>query len=87
VHPAAGAALLIGLGLVSAALELRARTVIPPLAMDAVVAVLGAGMGIGALLFQDHISTRAWILVPIGGAALAVWHMRALFAKSGPLRI
>jgi hypothetical protein len=49
--------------------------------------VLGAGMGIGALLFQDDIATRAWILVPIGGATLAVWHMRALFAKTGPLRI
>ncbi len=87
MHPAAGAALLVGLGAVAAALELRGRSVVPPLVMDAIIAVLGAGMGIGALLFQDDIATRAWVLVPIGGAALAVWHMRALFAKTGPLRI
>lgn len=51
------------------------------------VAVAGAGAGVGALLLQTDVSAVAWWVAPPFVAALAVWHVRALFRGAGPLRV
>jgi hypothetical protein len=79
---------LLAAGFASAALigvfVLRGR--LPGPIIDVLIAACGAGMGLGALGFQADVSQTAWILTPIVGAAAAVWHVRALFAGTGPLR-
>jgi hypothetical protein len=54
---------------------------------DVPVAVAGAGLGLGALLFQSEVSVAAWVATPLLLAALAVVHVRALFGRGGPLRV
>jgi hypothetical protein len=53
----------------------------------AVVAVAGAGLGIGALLPQHGVRPAEWILAPSVLAALLPVHFRLLFVESGPLRV
>lgn len=54
---------------------------------DLPVAVAGAGIGLGALLFQRDVSAAGWIVTPALTAGLAVLHVRALFRGGGPLRV
>jgi hypothetical protein len=53
---------------------------------DLLLAVGGAGLGIGALFFQEDVSTSAWVLTPALVAVLCVVHARMLVASGGPLR-
>jgi len=51
------------------------------------VALAGAGLGIGALLLQHGVRTAEWIFAPIVLAALLPVHIRLLFAGKGALRV
>lgn len=53
---------------------------------DLLVAIGGAGLGIGALFVQEDVSASAWVLTPALLAVLCVVHARILFASGGPLR-
>lgn len=60
----------------------------PRRAIDEVpVAVAGAGLGAGALFLQTDVAAVAWWVTPPFVGALAVWHVRALFGGTGPLRV
>jgi hypothetical protein len=75
----AGAVLLL-----LAAFPLRTR--LHPRAVDALLALGGAGIGIGGLLFQDDVGVASWIVAPAFLAIGAIAHVRALFAGAGPFR-
>jgi hypothetical protein len=53
---------------------------------DVLLAIGGAGLGVGALFFQEDVSTAAWVLTPAIVAILCVVHTRMLVASGGPLR-
>jgi hypothetical protein len=59
-------------------IEVRPRR--PRLTTDAILAVIGAAMGIGALLFQADVGLVAGVVAPVFAAALLVAHVRALEA-------
>lgn len=50
------------------------------------LAVGGAAVGAGGLLFVDDPGVAAWILTPPALALIAVLHVEVLSAGSGPLR-
>jgi Transmembrane domain of unknown function (DUF3566) len=52
----------------------------PQLVTDAILAAIGAAMGAGALLFQDHVSVAGGVLAPPFAAFLLVAHVRILAA-------
>ncbi len=54
---------------------------------DALVALCGAALGAGGLWVQQGVGAAVWIVTVPVTAVLAVVHVRALFAGSGPLRI
>ena len=66
------------------AFVLRAR--LAPRSSDALLALGGAGVGIGGLLFFDDVSVATWVIAPLFLAVGAVVHARALFAGAGPFR-
>ena len=70
--------------LVLAAFPLRRR--LHPRVVDGLVALAGAGIGVGGLLFLDDVGPGSWILAPVFLAIGALAHVRALFAGAGPLR-
>ncbi len=63
---------------------LRRRLALP--AVDGLIAIGGAGLGIGGLLIVHDVEPGSWIVGPAAIAVLAVVHVRALFAGSGPFR-
>jgi len=70
--------------LVLAAFPLRTR--VPPRVVDAVLALGGAGIGVGGLLFLTDVEPASWIVAPAMLAIAAVAHVRFLFAGEGPFR-
>lgn len=50
------------------------------------MAIAGAGIGAGGLLFLDDVGTASWVAAPAVLALIAVLHVRALFAREGPFR-
>jgi hypothetical protein len=82
----AGALLVAAFGSAALIVVFVLRRRLPGPVIDVLIAACGAGMGLGALRFQADVSQTAWILTPIVGAAAAVWHVRALFGGTGPLR-
>jgi len=70
--------------LVLAAFPLRTR--VPPRVVDAVLALGGAGIGVGGLLFLTDVEPASWIVAPAMLAIAAVAHVRLLFAGEGPFR-
>jgi hypothetical protein len=60
---------------------------LPSAVTHALVALAGAGLGIGALLPQQGVRTAEWIVAPLVLAALLPVHIRLLFAGNGPLRV
>lgn len=54
--------------------------------VDVLSAALGAGLGVGALLFQEDVSALAWWLTPAVLSVLMVVHARVLFGGGGPFR-
>jgi hypothetical protein len=70
--------------LVAAAFPLRGR--LGPPAWDAVLALAGAGIGVGGLLLLEDVGVASWIFAPVFLAVAAIVHVRALFAGAGPFR-
>jgi hypothetical protein len=60
---------------------------LPPRVTHALVALAGAGLGIGALLPQHGVRTAEWIVAPLVLAALLPVHVRLLFTGEGALRV
>jgi hypothetical protein len=50
------------------------------------MALAGAGIGVGGLLFGHDVSLSSWIVGPLLLAAIALLHVRALFGGDGPFR-
>jgi hypothetical protein len=67
-----------------AALPLRTR--LHPRIVDLLLAISGAGVAVGGLLFLDDVGPASWVLAPVFLAAGAIAHVRALFAGAGPFR-
>jgi hypothetical protein len=59
----------------------------PSRVADALCAVAGAGLGLGALLPQHGVDAAEWIVAPVVIAALLPVHVRLLFAGEGFLRV
>jgi hypothetical protein len=64
----------------------RLRTRLPQPAADALMALAGAGLGVGGLLMLHDVSAASWIAAPAALALVASVHVRALFAGEGPFR-
>jgi hypothetical protein len=62
------------------------RTRLPAPAVDTLLAISGAGVGVGGLLFLDDVGVASWIFAPVVLAIGAIAHVRALFAGAGPFR-
>ena len=52
----------------------------------ALIALLGATVGVLALLPVDHVDPWSWVVAPAFLAVGAVAQARALFSEGGPLR-
>lgn len=59
---------------------------IPSRVGDALVAVGGLGLAVGALLLMDDPAPSAWAIAPPVVAVLAVLHVRLMVAPGGPMR-
>ena len=70
--------------LVLAAFPLRTR--LPPALVNAMLALGGAGIGVGGLLFLRDVEPGSWLVAPALLAVAAVAHVRFLFAGEGPFR-
>lgn len=62
------------------------RTRLPRPAIDMLMAVTGAGIGVGGLMTLDAVGTASWIVGPAVLALIAPLQVRALFAREGPFR-
>lgn len=62
------------------------RTRLRPRVVDALLALGGAGTGVGGLLFLTDVEPASWVVAPALLAIAAVAHVRALFAGEGPFR-
>ena len=67
-----------------ATFPLRAR--LRPRVVDAMLALGGAGIGVGGLLLLRDVETASWVVAPVLLAIAAVAHVRFLFAGEGPFR-
>lgn len=81
-----GIALIVVAAAIGAVTAIVLRTRLPAIVVDALVGACGAAAGVGGLLLLRDVGIAAWILTPAFLAAVAVAHVRALFAGSGPLR-
>ena len=70
--------------LVLASFPLRTR--LHPRVVDAMLAIGGAGIGVGGLLFLRDVEPGSWVVAPALLAIAAVAHVRFLFAGEGPFR-
>jgi hypothetical protein len=86
VNVALGWAVLVvsALLLVSAALPLRTR--LHDRVVDLLLALGGAGIGVGGLLFLEDVGVASWLFAPAFLAVGAIAHVRALFGGAGPFR-
>jgi hypothetical protein len=84
VNSVAAGSLTVGALFVVVSTALRSRVGVP--AWTVLVAAGGACLGAGALSLVEHVSSVARLLTPPVMAGLAVAHIRALFAGSGPFR-
>jgi hypothetical protein len=62
------------------------RTRLRPALVDAMLALGGAGIGVGGLLFLRDVEPGSWVFAPALLAIAAVAHVRFLFAGEGPFR-
>ncbi len=62
------------------------RTRLRPALVNAMLALGGAGIGVGGLLFLRDVEPGSWLVAPALLAVAAVAHVRFLFAGEGPLR-
>lgn len=54
--------------------------------IDVLMALGGAGVALGGLLFLTDVGPASWVVAPLVLAASAVVQWRLLFAPGGPLR-
>jgi hypothetical protein len=54
--------------------------------LDVLLAVGGAGIGVGGLLLLSDVELASWVVAPILLAIAAIAHVRVLFAGQGPFR-
>ncbi|MEO8477472.1 MAG: hypothetical protein ABI572_10550 [Actinomycetota bacterium] len=80
-----GIAVIVGSGALVLGAALARRRMRRLLA-DAVVALGGAGLGVGGLLVLEHPARSAWVIAPLSIAILAVLQVRVLTAPGGPMR-
>lgn len=86
MHPAAGIALIVVASVLAIVTGGWLRLVVPRPATDALMALAGAGIGVGGLLLLEDVGTASWIAAPFVLAVVAPLHVRALFARGGPFR-
>jgi hypothetical protein len=86
MHPAAGLAIVLTAGALAVVTAGRLRASLPRGAIDAMMALAGAGIGVGGLLMLDDVGTASWIAAPAVLALIAALHVRALFGGEGPFR-
>jgi hypothetical protein len=86
MHPAAGIAIVLVASVFGAVVGGRLRPRLPLPAVDVLMALAGAGVGVGGLLMLDDVGTASWIAAPAVVAVIAVLHVRALFFHEGPFR-
>ena len=82
-----GIALLVASTALGLGTSLVVRKRLPARAIDILVALAGAGLGVGALVLQQDVNAAEWIVVPVALAALLPVHVRLLFTGEGPLRV
>jgi hypothetical protein len=86
VQPWLGIVLIVVSSMVIASSPFLVRNRRSGAVFNAVLAVGGAGVGVGALLLQADVGAASWLLTPIVLAIFTVAHVRALFAEGGPFR-
>jgi hypothetical protein len=86
MHSAAGIAILLSASALALVTGGRLRARLPSPAVDALMALAGAGIGAGGLMMVDDVGTASWIVAPAVLALVAPLHVRALFAREGPFR-
>ena len=62
------------------------RTRLRPAVVNAMLALGGAGIGAGGLLFLRDVEPGSWVVAPALLAVATVAHVRFLFAGEGPFR-
>jgi hypothetical protein len=70
--------------LLLAAFPLRTR--LPRRVIDGLLALGGAGIGVGGLLLLSDVEPASWVVAPVLLGVAAVAHVRFLFAGQGPFR-
>jgi hypothetical protein len=81
-----GIAIVLVASVLAVVAGVRLRVRLPQRAIDALMALAGAGIGVGGLMTLDDVGTASWIVAPVILAAIALLHVRALFAREGPFR-
>jgi len=85
MDPVAGWSFLLAAALLLLAVFLF-RTPLPQHVLDALLALGGAGIGVGGLLLLSDVEPASWVVAPVLLAGAAVAHVRVLFAGQGPFR-
>jgi hypothetical protein len=86
MHPTAGVIVIVAGSALAFLTGGWLRTTLPPLVIDALMALAGALIGVGGLLTLDEVSPASWIAGPLTVAVIAPLNVRALFARGGPFR-
>ena len=84
--PAAGVVILSASAALAVATALGFRTRLSPRMVDVVMALAGAGLGIGGLMLLENVGVASWVFAPLVLAVVAPAQVRALFAGDGPFR-
>jgi hypothetical protein len=87
MHETIAIAVLVGASILGFAVALPLRPRLDPRVRDSLMALAGAGLGVGGLLLQSDVEPGSWIVAPVLLAIVAPLHVRALFARGGPYRI
>lgn len=82
----AGGALVAAASVLALATGGWLRTRLPRPVIDATMALAGAGIGLGGLLFLHDVGLASWFVGPAVPAVIAPLHVRALFGGEGPFR-
>jgi hypothetical protein len=86
MHPVAGISIVVVASVLAVVTGGWLRTRLPQPAVDLLMAVAGAGIGVGGLMTLDDVGPASWIVAPTILALIALLQARALFAREGPFR-